>query len=105
MQVHEQPQYSGPPESVNTKCCMSATSSDMPIFVQVFLKKNETRSRNELKALREFEKCGHTKCAYHGKSPHRHFCSRTLADQAADARGGEVLTSDTIGPRGLVRQT
>ena len=37
----QQPQYSGPFKTVNTKCCMSATSSRMPLFVHVFQKKTK----------------------------------------------------------------
>ena len=41
-QTQQQPQYSGPFKTVNTKCCMSATSSRKPLFVQVFRKKHKT---------------------------------------------------------------
>ena len=50
--IRQQPQYSGLLESVNTKCCMSATSSQKPIFVQVFLENIETHSRHDFDAAR-----------------------------------------------------
>ena len=52
-QTQQQPQYSGPFETVNTKCGMSATSSRKPHFMQVFRKKSKLTSVGTTLNIRE----------------------------------------------------